>query len=112
VHGRRARAAAGGERDHLPDCQRAHGRLEERDRLEAVELYFCECADPTCTQKVRLGGPDYERVRSDPTHFFVVRGHEVADVETVLESHPDWVLVEKAESEARDVAEERDPRQD
>ena len=85
---------------------------EERDRLEAVELYFCECADPTCTQKVRLGGPDYERVRSDPTHFFVVRGHEVADVETVLESHPDWVLVEKAESEARDVAEERDPRQD
>jgi hypothetical protein len=84
---------------------------EERDRLEAVELYFCECADPTCTQKVRLGGPDYERVRSDPTHFFVVRGHEVADVETVLESHPDWVLVEKAESEARDVAEERDPRQ-
>ena len=85
---------------------------EERDRLEAVELYFCECADPTCTQKVRLGGPDYERVRSDPTHFFVVRGHEVADVETVLESHPDWVVVEKAESEARDVAEERDPRQD
>jgi hypothetical protein len=85
---------------------------EERDRLEAIELYFCECADPTCTQKVRLGGPDYERVRSDPTHFFVVRGHEVADVETVLESHPDWVLVEKAESEARDVAEERDPRQD
>ena len=84
---------------------------EERDRLEAVELYFCECADPTCTQKVRLGGPDYERVRSDPTHFFVVRGHEVADVETVLESHPDWVLVEKAEADARDVAEETDPRQ-
>jgi hypothetical protein len=85
---------------------------EERDRLEAVELYFCECADPTCTQKVRLGGSDYERVRSDPTHFFVVPGHEVADVETVLESHPDWVLVEKEEADAREVAEETDPRLD
>ena len=85
---------------------------EERDRVEALELYFCECADPTCTQKVRLRGSDYERVRSDPTHFFVVPGHEVADVETVLESHPDWVLVEKDEADARDVAEETDPRHD
>jgi hypothetical protein len=85
---------------------------EERDRLEAAELYFCECADPTCTQKVRLGGSDYERVRSDPTHFFIVPGHEVADAETVLESHPDWALVEKYEAGARDVAEETDPRQD
>ena len=85
---------------------------EERSRLEAVELYFCECADPACAQKVRLRGSDYERVRSDPTHFFVVPGHEVADVETVLESHPDWVLVEKEEAAARDAAEETDPRQD
>ena len=85
---------------------------EERDRVEALELYFCECADPTCTQKVRLRGSDYERVRSDPTHFIVAPGHQVADVETVLESHPDWVLVEKVEPDAREVAEETDPRQD
>src|SRR5215212_10246995 len=78
---------------------------EERDRLEAFELYFCECADPACAQKVRIRGSDYERVRSDPTHFFVVPGHEVADVETVLESHPDWVLVQKDEADAREVAE-------
>jgi hypothetical protein len=85
---------------------------EERDRVEALELYFCECADPTCTQKVRLSGSDYERGRSEPTQFFLVPGHQVADVETVLESHPDWVLVEKVEADARDVAEETDPRQD
>ena len=87
-------------------------RWEERDRLDAVELYFCECADPTCMQKARLRGSDYERARSDPTHFFVVPGHEVEDVETVLESHPEWVLVQKDEADARDVAEETDPRED
>ena len=85
---------------------------EERDRVEALELYFCECADPTCTQKVRLRGSDYERVRSDPTHFFLLPGHQVPDVETVLESHPDWVLIEKVEADARDVAKETEPRQD
>ena len=85
---------------------------DERDRAEAVELYFCECADPECTEKVKLRGPDYERVRRNPAHFFVVPGHEVPDVETVLESHSDWALVEKTEPEAREVAEKTDPRQD
>ena len=46
------------------------------------------------------------------THFFLLPGHQVPDVETVLESHPDWVLVEKVEADARDVAKETEPRQD
>jgi hypothetical protein len=84
---------------------------EERDRAEAVELYFCECADPACREKVKLRGSDYERVRANPAHFFVVPGHEVPDVETVLEAHSDWALVEKTAPEAREIAEETDPRQ-
>ena len=68
--------------------------------------------DPTCTQKVRLRGSDYERVRSDPTHLFLLPGHQVPDVETVLESHPDSVLIEKDERDAHDVAKETDPRPD
>jgi hypothetical protein len=86
-------------------------RWVERTPLEAVELYFCECVDPGCRQKIRLSASEYERVRSDATHFFVAPGHEVADEETVLESHPGWLLVEKDEAEAREVAEETDPRQ-
>jgi hypothetical protein len=85
---------------------------EERDRAEAFELYFCECADPDCREKVKLRGSDYERIRSNPDHFFVVPGHEIPDVETVLEFHSDWALVEKSEPEAREIAEETDPRQD
>jgi hypothetical protein len=84
---------------------------EERDRAEALELYFCECADPKCNEKVRLRGSDYERVRSNPTHFFVVPGHEVPDVEVVVEPHSDWLLVEKSAPEAREIAEDTDPRQ-
>jgi hypothetical protein len=82
---------------------------EERDRSDATELYFCECADPECNQKVRLHGSDYERVRSDPCHFFVVPGHEIPDVETVLESHEEWVLIEK-DSEVSEIVEATDPR--
>jgi hypothetical protein len=82
---------------------------EERDRDEATELYFCECADTECNDKVRLRGPDYERVRSDSSHFLVVPGHEVPGVETVIESHEEWVVIRK-DPEVREIAEETDPR--
>lgn len=84
---------------------------EERDRPEAVESYFCECADAECNAKVKLRGSDYERVRSNPARFFVVPGHEIPDVETVIESHSDWNVIEKSEPKARELAAERDPRQ-
>ena len=84
---------------------------EERDRAEADELYFCECCDPECNEKVRLRGPDYERVRSDSCHFFVLPGHETPDVETVIESHDGWVLVEK-DPDVREIVEATDPRTD
>jgi hypothetical protein len=83
---------------------------EERDRAEAAELYFCECTDLECNEKVRVRGSDYERVRGDSSHFLVVPGHQVPDVEAVIESHDEWLLVEK-EPEVDEIVEEGDPRQ-
>jgi hypothetical protein len=84
-------------------------RWEERHRIEATELYFCECADPECREKVPLRESDYERVRSDSDHFFVVPGHEVIDLETVIESHDGWAVIEKA-PEVQAIVEATDPR--
>jgi hypothetical protein len=84
---------------------------EERHRVDAIELYYCECADPECRQKVPLRESDYERIRSDSEHFFVVPGHDAADVESVIESHEEWLVVEK-EPEVREVVEATDPRTD
>jgi hypothetical protein len=82
---------------------------EEIQRPEAAELYYCECADPECRQKVRLRTSDYERIRADPCHFFVVPGHEVPDIETVIDSHDEWIVIEK-EPEVREIVEATDPR--
>ncbi len=67
----------------------------ERQDAEGTELYFCECADTECTEKIALRQDDYERVRSEPNRFFVLPGHVVPDAETVVESHGDWLVVEK-----------------
>ena len=82
---------------------------DERDRAEAVELYFCECADLDCREKVRLQEGEYEAVRSDSRRFLVVAGHEVPDVETVIEEHGGWSVVEKA-PEVTETVEALDPR--
>jgi hypothetical protein len=82
---------------------------EERHREAEVEEYMCECADPDCRAKVPLTQPDYERIRSDSCHFVVVPGHEIPDVETVIEEHDDWVIVEK-DPEVQAIVERTDPR--
>jgi hypothetical protein len=85
---------------------------EERHRLEGeTELYFCECANPDCLEKVRLREADYERVRSDPRRFVIVPGHELPDVETVIERNEGWMIVEKA-PELAPTVEALDPRDD
>jgi hypothetical protein len=84
---------------------------QERHRVEATELYYCECADPECREKVPLRESDYERVRSNSDHFFVVPGHVVTDLETVIESQQEWVVVEK-DPEVREIVEATDPRRD
>jgi hypothetical protein len=90
--------------------ERAKG-WEEQHRLDEVELYFCECANPECRERVSLGKADYERVRSDSGHFVIVPGHEVPDLETVIQLNEGWAIIEKA-PEVEDIVEARDPRHD
>ena len=88
------------------------------DRLDAARpapipgsrrAYFCECSAIGCTARVHLSFGEYEMVRSSPRHFLVVPGHEVTDVETVIESHRRYAVVEKKAEVAR-VVERTDPR--
>jgi hypothetical protein len=90
--------------------QRAHA-WDERHLDREIELYFCECAKPGCREKVSLSDADYERVRSDSRRFVIVPGHELPDVETVIEQNEGWAIIEKA-PEVTPTVEARDPRGD
>ena len=84
---------------------------EEQHAAVAVEPYFCECADIECREHVDLRKADYERVRSDSRRFAIVPGHELPDVETVIERNEDWAIIEKA-PEVTGIVEDTDPRRD
>jgi hypothetical protein len=71
--------------------------------------FRCECAQLGCNQLVELSVREYETIRAHPRRFVVASGHEFPDVETVVETRPGYVIVEKRD-QAGEVAEALDPR--
>jgi predicted NBD/HSP70 family sugar kinase len=69
----------------------------------------CECGREGCLEQVVVTLAEYERVRAAPTHFVVRHGHELAEVERVVERTDRFVVIEKEEGEAA-IARETDPR--
>jgi hypothetical protein len=71
--------------------------------------FMCECGREDCTEPVALRASEYERVRSDPRHFFVLPSHVIPEVEVVVWAGEGYVIVEKLPGES-DIAIETDPR--
>src|SRR4051794_27502675 len=46
----------------------------------------CECGRAACAEQIELPASDYERVRADPALFIIIPGHEIPDVEDVVET--------------------------
>jgi hypothetical protein len=71
--------------------------------------FRCECARLGCNRLIELSVREYEQIRSHPKWFVLAPGHELADVETVIEARSGYVIVEKLD-QAGEVAEKTDPR--
>jgi hypothetical protein len=57
--------------------------------------YVCECSAVECHTTLELELSEYEAVRSKPNVFVILPGHELLDVERVLEENDRYMLVEK-----------------
>ena len=91
---------------------------EVNERIEAGQwptergepvAFRCECGSLRCNVLLELTLDTYEHVRANATHFVLVPGHEIPEVDRVVEREATYVVVEKV-GEAATVAEETDPR--
>ncbi len=71
--------------------------------------FRCECGELGCSRMIELTAREYERIRDHPRRFFVAPDHQLPGVETVVERHGTYLVVEKEEKAGR-VAEATDPR--
>jgi hypothetical protein len=72
--------------------------------------FSCECGDGACTEQIAMTVAEYEAVRAKATQFAVVPGHEVPDIERVVSRHAGYLVVEKQDPDAEEVARKTDPR--
>jgi hypothetical protein len=83
-------------RDVGADTQERHG-------------FLCECGAEDCIEAISLTREEYERVRANGDHFVILPGHELPEVERVVEQNERFHVIEKLGAAAI-VAEETDPR--
>ena len=94
---------------------------EQMERHNAVHVWvdppmpdwICECASTDCMGPVRLTFAEYEAVRAESTHFFVVpsEDHLSPAVEHMVQRNERYWVVEMI-GEAAEVSDELDPRPD
>ena len=90
--------------------EKIEGLNEAFGTLTQTMTVVCECGDESCAEQIELDVSTYERVRAEPTHFVVVPGHVVPDVESVVERGDGFEIVRKDKGEAAELAIEHDPR--
>jgi hypothetical protein len=71
--------------------------------------FRCECARLGCNLLLELTLTEYEHVRAHSRRFLMIDGHQVPELEEVVERRPGYVVVHKLD-EAGEKAEESDPR--
>jgi len=72
--------------------------------------FVCECGDGDCESIVQLELSAYEAIRRDSQLFFVVPGHEIEDVEDVVESAATHYRVVRKHATVAHIVDETDPR--
>ena len=89
------------------------------DRLDTVvvgapagdrEEFFCECDRLDCMARFEMTREQYEAVRAHSVRFVVLSGHEDPEIEQVIETHAQFLVVEKLPGEPAETARETDPR--
>jgi hypothetical protein len=84
---------------------------ESAERFDAERTEFiCECSDPNCTHRVSASLAEYENVRSEPTTFLLVPGHEEEDIERVVSDRGRFRIVEKVQAVVRRTVIRLNPR--
>jgi hypothetical protein len=64
--------------------------------VQATPIEFaCECSDLNCDKRVRVSIADYETIHANKSHYIVVDGHQLTDIETVVNKVNGYLVVQK-----------------
>lgn len=74
-----------------------------------VSLFVCECGNPGCAEALEISRAGYDRVRAHGARFVVAVGHQLPELERVVEGSDRYLVVETIGAAAA-IARASDPR--
>jgi hypothetical protein len=91
--------------------RRVNEAIQRGREDDELAVFVCECGTLGCATTLELRLSEYEDVRTSFERFVVVPGHEIPDIEDVVERRPGYTVVAKR-GEAATLARQDDPRTD
>jgi hypothetical protein len=88
-------------------------RIEEGAEQHQVSdslPFHCECGAGACVETIEIPPARYAAIVRERYHFIVIPGHQEPRIERVVETEPDFLVVEKI-GEAREQIDRDHPQQ-
>jgi hypothetical protein len=70
-------------------------REQDDEDRDAPIAFLCECSHLDCRERIEMEPSRFDRIHQDPEQFILVSGHEIADVERVVDQFPNHLVVRK-----------------
>jgi hypothetical protein len=81
-----------------------------QEPASGLMTFMCECARLGCNKRLELTAGEYEAVRANPRRFAILDGHELPEVEDVVDRSERYIVVEKRGDPEAEIVEHTDPR--
>jgi hypothetical protein len=91
--------------------RRVNEGMEAGQDPSGLLTFVCECGRLGCNRLIQLTRPEYEAVRGHSRRFAIIDGHEIPEVEDVVERSERYIVVEKRGHPESEIVEHTDPRQ-
>jgi len=70
-------------------------REEQDDDPDAPIAFLCECSRLDCRERIHLTPSRFDRIHRDSEAFVLVPGHEMPEVERIVDQEGDYLIVRK-----------------
>jgi hypothetical protein len=67
-----------------------------RNDGHGTTLFICECGNPACSERIALTAQALQHLHAENGLFVVLPGHEIPDVETVVDHSNGYLIVRKS----------------
>jgi hypothetical protein len=81
--------------DKLKQIAKEDGQDNLAKEPETPLYFYCECSDENCRQRIQLDLAEHTKIHKNRRAFVVKPGHQVGNIERVVEERLDYNIVEK-----------------